>query len=103
MDITADILLMLAAFSLKTQFIAKAAIYGRVGMALFPEDYRFREVLAYALLLDGKHEEATAVIDETQQDTRNIAYLKARLLMLGNHTMAERQNALRAYLDREVN
>jgi len=100
MDITADILLMLAAFSLRTLFIKKAIVYGQAGVAIYPEDHRFREILAYALLLDGKVDEAATVAEEAQRDTRNLAYLKARIAMLGNYSLAERQSALRAYLSK---
>lgn len=102
MDIAAEILLMLTAFSLKTQFITKAVIYGRAGAALYPEDHRFREMLGYALLLDGKLQEAAAVVGEGPHDTCNLAYLKSRLLMLGDHSTAERQEALRTYLNGKV-
>lgn len=102
MDITADILLMLSAFSLKTHFVAKAAIYGRAGVALYPEDHRFREILAYALLLENRLEEAASVIGEAHRETRNLAFLNARLLMLGDHSMAERQDALKTYLRKEA-
>jgi len=101
MDITADTLAMLAAFSLKAQFVAKAATYARAGRALYPDDHRFVELLGYALLLDGKADEAAPVIGEARRETRNIAYLKASLSMLGDGPAAERQNALRAYLRME--
>jgi len=98
MNVTADILLMLAAFSLKAQFIAKAVIYGRAGLALFPEDRRFREVLAYALFLAGELENSAAVAGEARRDTRNFAYVRARLAMLSGCSGAEGQSAIRAYL-----
>jgi len=102
MDIAAEILLMLTAFSLKTQFVTKAIIYGRAGMALYPEDHRFREMLGYALLLDGKPQEAAEVVGETPHDTCNLAYLKSRFFMLGDYSTAERQEALRTYLNAKV-
>ncbi|WP_173932905.1 hypothetical protein [Chelativorans sp. Marseille-P2723] len=98
MGITADVLLMLTAFSLKTKFFAKAIIYGRAGVALYPEDNRFREALAYGLLLEGETEEAAAVVSTIHRQTRNLAYLKAQLAMNEGHSEPERQEALRTYL-----
>jgi len=98
MNITADILLMLAAFSLKAQFTSKAVIYGRAGLALFPEDRRFREILAYALLLGGDLEGPASVLGEERRETRNLAYLEACLTILRGSAAAEGQTAIRAYL-----
>lgn len=102
MKITADILLMLAAFSVKAQFFAKAVIYGRAGLVLFPEDHRFKELLAYALLLDGQLQEAAAVVGEPLHETPNLAFLKSRLAMLRDCPTSERQEALRNFLNRKA-
>ncbi len=101
MDITADILAMLAAFSLKTHFVAKAEVYARAGRVLYPDDHRFIELLGYALLLDGNADGAAFVINEVHRKTRNIAYLKTCLAMQRDAPVVERQNALRAYLQME--
>jgi len=100
MSISADILLMLAAFSLKAQFTAKAVIYSRAGSMLFPEDHRFKEILAYGLLLTEEFEEAESVIGQAQIESRNLAFLKTRLALLNGHMDSEGRNAIRTYLDR---
>jgi hypothetical protein len=101
MDLTADILLMLCSFSLRVQFIAKAVVYGRVGVSMFPQDIRLREIYAYALLLNSQADEAFAVIGNVTKVTRNIAFLNVCVALQRTKSATNRQKAVRSYLNPE--
>ncbi|MCY1740486.1 hypothetical protein [Ensifer sp. SL37] len=98
MDPAADILFMLSSFNLRVQFVRKALLYGRAGVTLFPQDIRFSEVYACALLLDGQIDEAATVLAAGGEVTRNMSYLRARVMLQENPSLNNAQVALRAYL-----
>ncbi|WP_420963879.1 hypothetical protein [Brucella sp. IR073] len=97
-DLAADVLLMLSSFALRTQFLDKAIFYGRIGVELYPEDVRLREAYAYALLLDGKTNEAADALREQTLNSRNIAFLRMKLLMQDEKPPGECRNAISTYL-----
>lgn len=101
MNLAADTLLLLCSLSVRLRFISKAVLYGRVGMYLFPDDIRLREIYAYSLLLDGKTEEALHVLSETDEKTPNIAYLKARISLQDTSNSLNARDELRLYLQME--
>ena len=95
----ADVLFLLATFSIRTNLLDKAEIYGRAGHHLFPDDLRLIEVYAYALLLKGDVTGAETVLQATPTATRNLAFLRARVAMLAGRPIEEQRAGLRAYLD----
>ncbi|WP_273795103.1 hypothetical protein [Brucella intermedia] len=102
MSVTADVLLVLSSLALRMQFLRKAICYARIGVSLFPDDIRLREIYAFALLLDGNMEEAEQVIDAVETESRNIAYLRVQTSMQivsGSH---EKRDAIRTYLRRSI-
>ncbi|WP_147272281.1 hypothetical protein [Phyllobacterium salinisoli] len=101
MDIVADVLLMLSSFALRTQFLEKATFYSRVGVALYPEDVRLREIYAYALLVDGKIAEAKDALESITSNSRNVAFLRMKILLQLSPPSGERQNAIKIYLRKE--
>ena len=101
MNLAADTLLLLCSLSVQMQFISKAILYGRVGVYLFPDDVRLREIYAYSLLLDGKIEEASHIVSEMSEETRNIAYLKSRIGLLEPDDISNAREQLRLYLRME--
>ncbi|MCP1846114.1 hypothetical protein ACVIHI_009107 [Bradyrhizobium sp. USDA 4524] len=100
-SLAADVLLLLSSFSLRGQFIAKAVLYGRVGVSMFPDDLRLREIYTYALYLDGRIDEAIDVIQSAQVDTPNVSFLKMRLALHASKPASERRAAVRSYLKAE--
>lgn len=98
MSIVSDTLYVLSALSLRGQFVEKALIYGKTGIALFPQDVRLFETYAYALLLSGQDEEAARVLNNAPDQTRNIAYLKARTALIVGAAPKSRE-FVRSYLE----
>lgn len=94
----ADVLFLLATFSIRTNLLDKAEVYSKAGHQLFPDDHRLIEVLAYVSLLKGDINAAEVTVQSTTAQTRNIAFLRARIAMLTGLPVAEQQANLRAYL-----
>ncbi|WP_424978257.1 hypothetical protein [Leisingera sp. S232] len=94
----ADTLLIFTSFSIRSGLLWKAETYGRLGLAMFPEDDRIREMYAYALLLNQKFSELSSVLGDARRPSRNFAYVKARLEMLTGSSDAARSEAVRSFL-----
>lgn len=94
----ADTLFLLATFSIRTGQIDKAMHYAGAGCALFPADPRQIEAQAYALLLQGRFEEAEQILSMTDASTRNLEYLRSRTSIILDMPKAERQARMRRYL-----
>ncbi|TPW28851.1 hypothetical protein FJU08_16105 [Martelella alba] len=91
-----NLLLMLTAISLRCGFVQKAIVYGRAGQMLFPDEYRFLEMHAYGLLLDGRLDDLEELLAGIHLETRNLAYLRARLAIACGD-VDEAASQLRAY------
>lgn len=98
MSVVSDTLYILSAISLRGQFVEKALIYGKAGIALFPQDVRLFETYAYALLLSGRDEEAASVLNSAPEQTRNVVYLKARTALTAG-AVPKSRDFLRSYLE----
>ncbi len=94
----ADILFLLATFSLRTGQIGKAMTYTSIGRALFPDDSRLIELHAYALMLHEQYDEAEALLGSTTASTSNLEFLRSRTAILLDLPKEERQSRLRRYL-----
>lgn len=98
MNLVGDVLLALASFALRTQFLNKAVFYGRIGVMLCPEDVQLREIYAYALLLEGRASDAAKILEGAASDSRNIAFLRMSVLMQEQQLSGKRDDAINAYL-----
>ena len=94
----ADILFLLATFSLRTGQIGKAITYTSIGRELFPDDQRLIEAHAYALMLHEQYQDADALLATTTASTRNLEFLRSRTAILLDLPKDERQRRLRRYL-----
>ena len=94
----ADTLLLFTSFSIRSDLIWKAETYGRIGLTLFPEDDRIRDMYAYALLLNQKFSELSSVLGDAKCPSKNFAYVKARLEMLTSSNDNARSEAVRSFL-----
>ena len=94
----ADTLLVFTSFSIRSGLLWKAETYGRLGLALFPEDDRIREMYAFALLLNQKFSELSSILAGAQRPSKNFAYITARLEMLTGSSEAAGSEALRNFL-----
>ncbi|MDC0659533.1 hypothetical protein N6L27_16140 [Leisingera sp. SS27] len=94
----ADTLLVFASFSIRSGLLWKAEAYGRLGLTLFPEDDRIREMYAQALLLNQKFSEVSGVLAGAKRPSRNLSYVRARLEMLTDGSEASRSEAVRSFL-----
>jgi hypothetical protein len=94
----ADILYLLASFSLRSGQIGKAMTYTRIGRELFPDDSRLIEIHAYTLMLHEQYEEAEDLLSGTNASTINLEFLRSRTAILLDLPKDERQRRLRRYL-----
>jgi hypothetical protein len=94
----ADALCVLATFSIRTQFYEKAIRYAKCGYQLFQDDYRFVELYAFTLLLNGSYAQAEEILRKTNHRTWNIALLRCRCAILLELPRHEKQVRARAYL-----
>lgn len=94
----ADVLYLLATFSIRTNFLDKALIYAKSGYQLFSADSRMVEIYAYTLLLKGDYVTADEVLQSTTKTSRNLLFLRTRTAIVLGRPENEIQATIRAYL-----
>lgn len=94
----ADVLYLLATFSVRSGFLEKATVYASAGRKLFPSDPRQHELYAYSLMLRKNYPEAQAAVQDTDLSTPNLEYLRSRIAILQDKPKGEIQTCLRRYL-----
>ena len=82
MNKVADILFLLATFSLRASYLEKAEIYARAARTLFPNDLRIAEVFALVLITRGDLDAAADVLEDSTLDSANAHYLRTRLSLM---------------------
>ncbi|WP_299211321.1 hypothetical protein [uncultured Tateyamaria sp.] len=95
---TKEALLMLASFSLQVHRYERAAIYASAGLFLFPSDTRLKEILAFAHMHNDELDKAIEILAGTDEDTANLAILRAKLAILTNPDSDDAARHLRSYL-----
>ncbi|MEO0624502.1 MAG: hypothetical protein AAF183_20130 [Pseudomonadota bacterium] len=94
----ADILYLLATYSVRSGFLDKASAYAEVGIRLFPRDQRLLEIHIYLLVLCRHYAEAEQALAATRLSSRNLEYLRSRVAMLTSQPQSVVQACLRRYL-----
>lgn len=94
----ADVLYLMATFSVRTAYVDKAEVYARIGYELYPNDRRIVEIYAYVLLLRQEFDEVDAVLSQQDFSTPNLEFLKSRLFMLTSRSKEDTREQLRKYL-----
>ncbi len=93
-----ELLLLLGNFSIRVGQLQKAELYLRVGCHLFQGDTRHMELYAYALFLGQKYAEALNILENIQLETKNVAFLRARIALVQPDQEGQAQKHLRRYL-----
>lgn len=95
---TADILLLLASYSVRVSMFDKALAYSEVAHILFPDDSAILELHVYALFCVGRYEDALARLAPCEAQSPNLSYLRARLAIMTSASDTEIGEHLRSYL-----
>lgn len=94
----ADVLYLLATYSVRSGFVEKASAYAEVGTRLFPHDLRLLEIYVHLLILGRHYDEAEKVLGATTFSSRNLEYLRSRVAILTSRPQSVIQSSLRRYL-----
>lgn len=90
-------LLVLTSCSLRANFIQKAQLYAECGLKLFPDSTELREFFGLTLLHAREFDNLQYLLEDTDLNTRNLAYLRLRLAIFGRE--ANQVDLARAYLN----
>ena len=91
-EIYGEILLLLSAYNMEQNLLAKADIYSKSAISILPGKREIMEIRAYVLLCLTQFDECGQILDEIGENvSANAEYLKARLNMIkGDRTNAQR-------------
>lgn len=96
---SADLLCILIMFSIRANFYEKAMRYAECAFALFPEDPRFTELYAYALIQCEDYERAEEVLGKIDNVMPNIALLKGRVGIMLDLPAPEKRSRVSRFLN----
>ena len=95
----ADLLCILTMFSIRADFHEKALRYSRTGYSLFPEDIRFLELYAYALILSEDYSTADQILANAKGSTCNTALLQSRVAVMLGLSKDEKRSRITRFLN----
>jgi hypothetical protein len=96
---SADLLCILIMFSIRADFYKKSLTYAKAGYLLFPEDIRFTELYAYALVLSEEYEAAEGILAKAEFNTCNIAFLRGRVSVMLELPTMEKRSRISGFLN----
>ncbi len=94
----ADLLCVLTMFSIRAAFYRKALLYAHCGYLLFPEDTRFIELYAYALILSEDYASAEDILSSTAASSVNLEYLRGRVAIMLEMPSTDQTARIRRFL-----